>query len=100
MSDCSFLPKSCQISLSSAVLQYSLCFSGERVPSCFFAVCLVRLSPKRQEQKILGSLPLFVNIKLCTFGGHLASLGFSVLREKGEMDAKILQMLNTEYEYA
>lgn len=66
----------------------------------FFAVCLVRLSPKRQEQKILGSLPLFVNIKLCTFGGHLASLGFSVLREKGEMDAKILQMLNTEYEYA
>lgn len=65
-----------------------------------FAVCLVRLSPKRQEQKILGSLPLFVNIKLCTFGSHLASLGFSVLREKGEMDAKILQMLNTEYECA
>ena len=57
MSDCSFLPKSCQINLSSAVLQYSLCFSGERVPSWVLLFVWSDSAPKGRSKRFWDLFP-------------------------------------------
>ena len=75
-----------------------LCVSLEKAFLISFS-CLIKLSPQRQEQRIQGSLPLFVTIRLCNFG-KVTSLGFSLLIPKlrGRWMLRLLTLLCSDAE--